>query len=51
MAFKGLKHVKSCSHYIYDLTFISEGGGEGGGVTGDKVGKLVTEVEGTVAAS
>lgn len=33
------------------MTWLSGGGGEGGGVTGDKVGKLVTEVEGTVAAS
>lgn len=38
------------SNHVH-ITFMTEGGGGGGGVTGDKVGKLVTEVEGTVAAS
>ena len=43
LALKRTKQVMSCSHHIYDLTFISGGGG-------DKAGKLVTEAEGTVAA-
>lgn len=48
-------HVTGCVPYlnpyktIYDLTFISEGGRDGGGVTDQKTGKPVTVVQNSVS--
>lgn len=39
------KHVMSCSHNMYELTFMSGGGKDGGGVTCKKASKPVTAVQ------